>query len=192
MSDSLRPLDCRPPGSSVRGICQARTLEGAAVFSSRDLPGLGIEPTSLESPVLAGGFFTISGIWEARTQVKTKNNLRGSPAKPHHPTAQHSQVPLVYLPRDTETMDKQIISFSRKGTKNDAVSVNNSSWKHRVLLHSIGNYIRQPVTNPNGKEYEKKESLFGGVKSWFQVWQFRKNGPSGWCRAQERKIPAHG
>ena len=30
-----------------------------------DLPGPGIEPTSLTSPALAGGFFTTSTIWEA-------------------------------------------------------------------------------------------------------------------------------
>jgi len=30
-----------------------------------DLPNAGIEPTSLESPALAGGFFTISTTWEA-------------------------------------------------------------------------------------------------------------------------------
>lgn len=55
-----------------------------------------------------------------------------------------------------------------------------------------GNYSQQPVRDPNGKEYEKKESLFGGVRSWFQVWQFRNNGLSGWWGFQERKIPAHG
>ena len=36
-----------PPGSSVHGILQARTLEGAAVPFSRDLPDPGIEAESL-------------------------------------------------------------------------------------------------------------------------------------------------
>ena len=31
-----------------------------------DLPNLGIEPTLLESPALAGGFFTTSASWEAQ------------------------------------------------------------------------------------------------------------------------------
>ena len=31
-----------------------------------DLPDPGIEPASLVSPALAGGFFTISATWEAR------------------------------------------------------------------------------------------------------------------------------
>ena len=30
-----------------------------------DLPSPGIEPVSLESPALAGGFFTTSAAWEA-------------------------------------------------------------------------------------------------------------------------------
>ena len=32
-----------------------------------DLPNPGIEPTSLMSPVLAGGFFITSATWEAQT-----------------------------------------------------------------------------------------------------------------------------
>ena len=33
--------------------------------TSGDLPDPGIEPTSLMSPALAGGFFTTSATWEA-------------------------------------------------------------------------------------------------------------------------------
>ena len=51
------PMDSSPPGFSVCGILQARILEWVAISSSRDLPQLGIEPTSLVSPALAGGFF---------------------------------------------------------------------------------------------------------------------------------------
>ena len=43
-----------PPGSSVHGILQARTLEWVVMPSSGDLPDPGIKPTSLTSPVLAG------------------------------------------------------------------------------------------------------------------------------------------
>ena len=35
MSDSLQPLDCSPPGSSVHGILQARILEWVAVSFSK-------------------------------------------------------------------------------------------------------------------------------------------------------------
>ena len=54
---SATPMDCSPPGSSVHGISQARTLERVAVSSSRDLPNPGVEPASLVSPALAGEFF---------------------------------------------------------------------------------------------------------------------------------------
>ena len=65
-------MDCSPPGSSVHGIPQARTLERVAVPSSGDLAGPGIEPTALGSPALAGGFFTASGTWEALHVVEAQ------------------------------------------------------------------------------------------------------------------------
>ena len=51
-------MDCSQPGSSVRGILQARILEWVATPSSRGIPDPGIELTSLRSPALAGRFFT--------------------------------------------------------------------------------------------------------------------------------------
>ena len=36
VSDSLDPMDCCPPGSSVRGILQARILEWVAIPFSRE------------------------------------------------------------------------------------------------------------------------------------------------------------
>ena len=47
------PMDCSSPGSSVRGILQARILERDP--PPGDLPNPGVEPAS---PALAGGFFT--------------------------------------------------------------------------------------------------------------------------------------
>ena len=44
------PVDCSPPGSSVQGILQARTLGWAAMPSSGDLQEPGVEPTSPVSP----------------------------------------------------------------------------------------------------------------------------------------------
>ena len=35
LSDSLRPMDCSLPGSSIHGILQARILEGVAISFSR-------------------------------------------------------------------------------------------------------------------------------------------------------------
>ena len=59
------PMDCSLPGSSVHGILQARILEWVAMPSSGNLPNLGIKPTSLTSPALAGRFFTSSTTREA-------------------------------------------------------------------------------------------------------------------------------
>ena len=59
------PMNYITPGSSVLGILQARILEWVACLPPGDLPDLGIEPTSLMPPALAGGFFTTSAAWEA-------------------------------------------------------------------------------------------------------------------------------
>ena len=40
------PMDCSPPGSSVHGILQARTLEWVACPPPGDLPDPGIKPRS--------------------------------------------------------------------------------------------------------------------------------------------------
>ena len=47
------PLDCKPPGSSVHEIFQARILRWVG-----NLPSPGIKPTSPVSPALAGRLFT--------------------------------------------------------------------------------------------------------------------------------------
>ena len=57
------PMDYSRPGSSVHGILQARTLEWVAVPSSRGSSQPGIEPKSLTSPELAGGFFITSATY---------------------------------------------------------------------------------------------------------------------------------
>ena len=69
ISDSFNPIDYSPASSSVHAVLQARILEWAAISFSRDLPDPGTEPTSLLSPALAGGFFTTSATWEARTYL---------------------------------------------------------------------------------------------------------------------------
>ena len=43
------PMECRPPGSSVHGVLQARILECVAISSSRDLLHPGIKPACLLS-----------------------------------------------------------------------------------------------------------------------------------------------
>ena len=58
-------MDCSLPGSAVHGILQARIMEWVAFPPPGDLPDTGIEPKSLTSPVLTGGFFTTNTTWEA-------------------------------------------------------------------------------------------------------------------------------
>ena len=45
VSDSLWPMDCSLPGSSVHGIFQTKVLEWVTISFSRDLPNPGIEPS---------------------------------------------------------------------------------------------------------------------------------------------------
>ena len=50
-------MDCSPPGSSVHGIFQARTLGGLLFPTPGDLSDSGIEPMSLAPLGMAGRFF---------------------------------------------------------------------------------------------------------------------------------------
>ena len=60
MSDSLQPMDCSLPGSSVNGILQARVLEWVAMPSFRG-SSWSRNPTHVSmSLALAGKFFTTS------------------------------------------------------------------------------------------------------------------------------------
>ena len=58
------PMDCSLPGSSLHGIPQAKYWSRLLCPPPGDLPDPGIEPVSLMSPALAGGFFTTSITWE--------------------------------------------------------------------------------------------------------------------------------
>ena len=58
MSDFGDSMDCSPPGSSVHGISQTRILSGLPFPAPGVLPNPGMEPSTLESPALEGGFFT--------------------------------------------------------------------------------------------------------------------------------------
>ena len=59
------PMDCNLLGSSVHWISRCGYWSGLPFPPPGDLPDPGIKPTSLESPALAGVFFTTSAIWEA-------------------------------------------------------------------------------------------------------------------------------
>ena len=60
------PMDCSLPGSSVLGFSRQAYWSGLPGTPSGDLPDPGIEPVSLMSPSLAGGFFTTSATYEAQ------------------------------------------------------------------------------------------------------------------------------
>ena len=74
------PMNCSPPGSSAHGIFQARVLEWFAISFSKD-PGIEpaslffFEPVSLESPALAGRFFTTAP--PRKPQVNLGYTLKG-------------------------------------------------------------------------------------------------------------------
>ena len=56
VSNSLRPMDCSPPGFSDHGISQASILGWVAISFSRGSSDPGIESLPPVSPALAGGF----------------------------------------------------------------------------------------------------------------------------------------
>ena len=58
-------MDCSPPAGLLCpwGFSRQECWSGLPFLSPGDLPDSGIEPTSLISPALAGGFFTTSDTW---------------------------------------------------------------------------------------------------------------------------------
>ena len=76
MSDSFDPMDCRPPGSSVHGILQARILEWLVIAFSGGSTYPGIQLISR----IAGGFFTIKATREAERGCSLKSVLRELPS----------------------------------------------------------------------------------------------------------------
>ena len=59
MSNSLQPMDCSPPGSSVHGIFPGKEYStGLLLPPPGDLPDPGTQCMSSASPALVGGFST--------------------------------------------------------------------------------------------------------------------------------------
>ena len=63
-SATLWTVICEAPLSI--GFSKQEYYSGLPCLPLRDLPDPGITPASFISPVLAGGFFTISATWEAK------------------------------------------------------------------------------------------------------------------------------
>ena len=81
-------MDCSPPGSSVHLIFQTRILGWLLPFPTPgDLPNPGLEPESLASPAVAGGFFTTNATWEFLTSYLfyTQWCVYVNPSLPVHP-----------------------------------------------------------------------------------------------------------
>ena len=58
-------MDCSLPGSTVHGFSRQEYWSEFPCLPPGDLLDLGMEPESLMSPALAGGFFMTSATWEA-------------------------------------------------------------------------------------------------------------------------------
>ena len=60
------PIGSSPPGSSLSmGLPRQEYWSGLQLPSPGELPNPGVEPPSLASPALVGGFFNTSTNWEA-------------------------------------------------------------------------------------------------------------------------------
>ena len=68
------PMDCSPPGSSVHGILQARTLEWVAISFSRRSSRPRARTKGSCGSCIAGGFFTAEPLGESRTNCRKTQN----------------------------------------------------------------------------------------------------------------------
>ena len=68
VSDSVTRWTGNPPGSSAHGDSSCKNT-GVGCHALLEGIFLGIEPASLMSRALAGGFFTTSATWEAPLHV---------------------------------------------------------------------------------------------------------------------------
>ena len=76
-----KPIDCSPPGSSVHGVLQARTLEWVAIFSSRgsSRPRDGIRVDCMGRRVL---YHTTT--WKAQGLTRVAPDSKGMAPLPGH------------------------------------------------------------------------------------------------------------
>ena len=86
------PTDCSPPGSSVHGIVQARTLGGGGGLPFPSPGDLSKDQTrfpQVSCTALAGGFLTTSTSWEALTM----DGLQGNYSVSTEPAANRGDSP---------------------------------------------------------------------------------------------------
>ena len=86
-------MDCSPPGSSVQGILQARTLERGAMLSSRGSSRPRDQTSISYVSALAGRLFATSATWEAlcclQKQAPAQDTLGRSGHRPRHASSAH-------------------------------------------------------------------------------------------------------
>ena len=116
-SDSLRPMNCSPPGSPVHGIFQARILGRVAISYCR---GASLSRAQTQFFSIAGRFFTI---WATREALRCGVVLRVSVKSLHfQKTAQPQCQLLLTLP------------FFRAFTKLSTSSIARE-WMHQIANH---------------------------------------------------------
>ena len=92
------PMNCSPPSSSVPGIFQAGILVRIPFPTLGDIPQPGIEATSLESPALAGGFYTTEPPGKPKIQGQRCKSLSEFKAvAPVSPDTQKGYTILIFL-----------------------------------------------------------------------------------------------
>ena len=92
------------PGSFVHEILQARILKWVAMPSSRGSSDSEIEPISLTSPGLAGGFFTTSATWKPHSVLYTSILLSPEKAMATHSSTLAWKIPWTEEPGRLQSM----------------------------------------------------------------------------------------
>ena len=72
----MTPMTVAQQASLSMGFPRQEQWTGLPSPPLGDLPNPGIKPTSLTSPVLAGGFFITSATWEATKQLQLTTLLQ--------------------------------------------------------------------------------------------------------------------
>ena len=87
-------MDYSPPGSYVHEFPRQEYWSGLLIPSPGDLLNPGIEPVSLESPALAGRFFTTVPLGKPQSNTNKNKNKQMGPnqsCKPLHSKGNHKQ-----------------------------------------------------------------------------------------------------
>ena len=93
MSDSLQPCGLAREAPLSMEFSRQEHWNGLPFPTPGDLPDPGIEPTSLESPVLAGRFLTTSAAWKSVLLGKGYKSVPGQSPLGEMPRKGYKSVP---------------------------------------------------------------------------------------------------